>query len=880
MSASQRVPPHAEEAERSVLGALLLSRDAMVEVADKLTAEMFYDRRHQLIYEAIESLYEEREPIDVVTVSDWLKKKKSLRQSGGAGYLSELVNSVPTAAHAVGYAKIIKDNFVKREMISSASKLVEMAGNDDGETAELLDQAEKAIFGLSQSNLKGNFRHIKDALSKSFDRLDLLHRTPGGIRGVPTGFTDLDNVLAGMQDSNLLILAARPGMGKTSLALNIAHFIGVEAKEAVGFFSLEMSQEELTDRLLVSQANIDAWKLKTGNLKDDDWSKISEAMGVLADAPIYVDDTPGISILEMRTKARRLQIEHGVKFIVVDYLQLATGGTKYESRVQEVGAVSQGLKNLARELKIPVLALAQLSRAIEQRGTKVPQLSDLRESGCLSGETLIYLPDSGEYTPIKDLMGKKDFNILSLNTKTWKLETSKVSKAFCTGKKTTYRLKTRLGREIKATANHKFLTIYGWKRLDQLSPGDLLALPRQLPSNDSETLSYDELALLGHLIGDGCTLPRHAIQYTTVERDLAEMVVTLAENIFGNQVKPRIHQEKGHRWYQVFLPSSRRLTHGVRSPISRWLDKMGVFGLRSYEKIIPELVFRQSEESVAAFLRHLWATDGSINLSLGKKHYANIYFASSSKKLAQGVQSLLLRLEINARLSRHEQPGKGRDQFHVHVSGKDDVIRFLDKIGAIGEHKGKMAKRIYEYINPKTANTNRDIVPHQVWRMFAVPAMQKYGVSGRQLQANMGQAYCGSTLYKQNLSRDRAKKVASIVHSQEMRKLSRSDVYWDQVELIEFSGEEKVYDLTVPGNHNFVANNIIAHNSIEQDADVVMFLYREDDDNLEDYKLSVSKHRNGPLRTIDLKFKGDRIRFFGLDRSHAAPPPAASEDKA
>jgi replicative DNA helicase len=383
MAQDLRMPPHADDAERSVIGALLLSRDAMVEVADKITPEMFYTSSHQKIYEAIRELYEDREPIDVITVSNRLKKKKELKKIGGVSFLTELVNGVPTAAHAVGYARIIKDSYVKRQMISSASSLVEKAFEEGTETANLLDDAERVIFGLSQSNLKGNFRHIREALNESFDRLDLLHRNAGGIRGVPTGFPDLDDALAGMQDSNLLILAARPGVGKTSLALNMAHYIGVEAKLPVGFFSLEMSQLELTDRLLVAQANIDAWKLKTGNLKEDDFAKLSEAMGVLADAPLYIDDTPGISILEMRTKARRLQVEFGVKFIVVDYLQLATGGGRFESRVQEVGAVSQGLKNLARELKVPVLALAQLSRAYEQRGSKVPQLSDLRESGSI-----------------------------------------------------------------------------------------------------------------------------------------------------------------------------------------------------------------------------------------------------------------------------------------------------------------------------------------------------------------------------------------------------------------------------------------------------------------------------------------------------------------
>ncbi len=378
-----KVPPHSKDAERSVLGALLLSRDAMLEVADVLQEQMFYEGGHQEIYKAIRSLYEDREPIDVVTVSERLRKAKALKKSGGVGYLAELVSSVPTAAHVGGYARIIKNCFLKRQMISSASELVEMAFDEGVDVGQMLDKAEQNIFGLSQRNLKRGFMHIKDALGESFDRLDELHKAAGGLRGLPTGMKDLDSALAGLQESNLLIIAARPGMGKTSLALNMAQYIAVEARQPVGFFSLEMSNLELVDRMLVSQANIDAWKMKTGNLKEEEFVRLSEAMGVLADCPLYIDDTPGISILEMRTKARRLQVEAGVKLIVMDYLQLATTGGRYESRVQEVGAVSQGLKNLARELKIPVVALAQLSRAIEQRGTKIPQLSDLRESGSI-----------------------------------------------------------------------------------------------------------------------------------------------------------------------------------------------------------------------------------------------------------------------------------------------------------------------------------------------------------------------------------------------------------------------------------------------------------------------------------------------------------------
>jgi len=377
-----RVPPHSTEAEESVLGALLLDKDAVIAIAEFLKPEDFYDDRLKDVYQAILDLFEDRTPIDVLTVSDKLKSRKILKKIGGSAYLAELANKVPTAAHIEHYGKIVKEASTKRSLMSAATKLVELSLDESLNAQDLLDKAESEVFSLTQTNLDKSFVQVRDALAESFDRLDELHKSKSGLRGVPTGYKDLDTTLAGLQNSNLLILAARPGMGKTTLALNIAQKVTVEHKRPVGFFALEMSREELVDRLLVSEADIDAWRLKTGKLSETDFTKLSNAMGTLAEAPLFIDDTPGLSIFEMRTKARRLQVDHGVDLIVVDYLQLAHGRTK-DNRVQEVSEISQGLKNLARELKIPVLALSQLNRAVESRGIKKPQLADLRESGSI-----------------------------------------------------------------------------------------------------------------------------------------------------------------------------------------------------------------------------------------------------------------------------------------------------------------------------------------------------------------------------------------------------------------------------------------------------------------------------------------------------------------
>lgn len=395
MTAS-RLPPQNLEAEESVLGSLLLDKDAIIQVADILRPEHFYSPTNQAIFRAAMELYEAREPIDLVTITNQLRKNKTLTESGGAAHLTRLTTIVPTAAHAKHYAQIVKAMYTKREVISMSAHLTEQSFDAGVEAQQLIDTAEQKIFTLSRSHVRGGFIPMRDILVDSFDRIEDLHKNQSGLRGVPTGFNDLDHMLSGLQKSNLLILAARPGMGKTAFSLNLAQNAAVLFKKKVAFFSLEMSKEELIDRLVVAQADIDAWKLKTGRLGEEDFAKLSHAMGVLYEAQIYIDDTPGISLTELRTKARRLMMEHEIDMFIVDYLQLVHGFTK-DNRVQEVGEISQGLKNLARELQVPVLSLAQLSRAVESRGTKEPQLSDLRESGSIEQDAdvvmFLYRPD-------------------------------------------------------------------------------------------------------------------------------------------------------------------------------------------------------------------------------------------------------------------------------------------------------------------------------------------------------------------------------------------------------------------------------------------------------------------------------------------------------
>lgn len=412
MAQQLKVPPHNIEAEQSVLGAILIDKEAINTASEILSPEDFYDGQHQQIFEAMVALYEERTPIDIVTLTAQLKKVKQYKEIGSS-FLTDLVNMVPTAANVEQYARIIKDASLKRSLIKISADVTTNALDDNKEVREVLDLAESSVFALSQGNTIRGFTPIKQSLASSFDRIDELHKSGAGFRGVRTGFTDLDNMLSGLQASNLLILAARPGTGKTAMSMNLAQYVGVVEKKPIGIFSLEMSQEELVDRLLVAQADVDAWRLKTGKLTEEDFTKLSIAMGQLADAPIFIDDTPGITISEMRTKARRLQLEHGISLLIVDYLQLVNPGKKLESRVQEVSVVSQSLKNLARELKIPVIALSQLSRAVEHRGDAKPQLADLRESGAIEQDAdvvmFLYKADpeaNGPMMPVNLLIAK------------------------------------------------------------------------------------------------------------------------------------------------------------------------------------------------------------------------------------------------------------------------------------------------------------------------------------------------------------------------------------------------------------------------------------------------------------------------------------------
>lgn len=379
-----RIPPHSEEAEQSVIGSIMLDKDAITRVADILKAEDFYRDIHGIIYEAMLELYEAREPIDVLSVSNRLEEKGRIETIGGPSALASLVNSVPSASNVSHYAKLVQRKATLRRLIAAGTDIADMGYDESEDVEKRLDEAEQRLFRVSQKFVKQDFIPIKPILEHAFERIEELHKSDHSFRGVPTGFPDLDGLLSGLQKSDLIILAARPSIGKTTFALDIARQVGTAAKIPVGIFSLEMGSDQLVDRMIASHANVDLWRLRTGKLQENDFALIGDAIGLLSEAPIFIDDTGSVNIMEMRTMARRLQAEHRLGLIIIDYLQLMEGRSRSgDNRVQEISEISRGLKQLARELNIPILALSQLSRAVESRPDQVPKLSDLRESGSI-----------------------------------------------------------------------------------------------------------------------------------------------------------------------------------------------------------------------------------------------------------------------------------------------------------------------------------------------------------------------------------------------------------------------------------------------------------------------------------------------------------------
>ncbi len=1190
-SGFDRTPPQDVAAEMSVLGGMLLSKDAIADVIEQIRGSDFYRPAHEIVYESIIDLYGRGEPADAITVVAELTKRGELQRIGGAPYIHDLMAGVPTAANAGYYARIVRERAVLRRLVEAGTRIVQLGyATDGGDVDEIVNNAQAEVYAVTERRTTEDYLPLAEILGPTFDEIEAAQGRGEGMTGVPTGYSDFDRLTNGLHPGQMIVVAARPAIGKalaldtplptpsgwttmgevavgdllvsadgtptrvvaatevmvdrpcyevelddgtvivadaqhqwvtstraqrravragetpessvrtteelaatvrcvtadnranhsiattapldlpeadlpihpyalgvwlgdgssrraeftsadpeiamrieglgyvaqpsaddllalglptadeipvsylrasetqrrellaglldtdgtvtpqgsvqisltserlalqtrelvlslgyrtgwstravqgrtessstaytitftteddvfwlerkrlvhkerrrpgtarltsrfvidvrrvdpvpvrcvevdhpshlylagrsmvpthnSVLGINVATHAAVHHQMAAVIFSLEMSRNEITMRLLAAEAKVPLTRMRSGKMDEQDWQKLASTMGKVAEAPLFIDDSPNMSLMEIRAKCRRLKQRHDLKLVVIDYLQLMSSGKRVESRQQEVSEFSRALKLLAKELEVPVIAISQLNRGPEQRGDKKPQMSDLRESGCLTEDTKILRADTGAETSLGELfaLNAKDVPVWALNDRLQYVRRH-LTHVFPTGVKPVFRMRLASGKEIEATANHPFLTYDGWTALGDLEVGSRIGVPRHVPGPE-RNLEWDDrkVVMLAHLLGDGSFVKRQPIRYASIdERNLA--TVSEAAGAFG--ITPIRDEYAAARVTTLRLPAPYRLARGRRNPIAEWLDDLGLFGARSHEKFIPTSVFHLPKRQIALFIKHIWATDGSVTINKNGRS-GRIYYASTSREVVDGLSRLLLRFGISTRVRTATPKGSYRPGYTLDVSGVDDQRRFLQEIGVHGD-RGDVVEKLLTIIRETRANTNVDTVPRRVWDDVREILVER-GMTHREFAAAIGTEFCGSALWKNSPSRHRLGKIAAVLESEELEIMAVNDLLWDEVVSIEPMGEKQVYDATVLDGHNFVANGIAAHNSIEQDADVVILLHREDAYEKESPRageadLIVAKHRNGPTDTITVAFQGHYQRFADM----------------
>ncbi len=1041
----ERTPPHDVAAEQCVLGGMLLSKDAISDVIEVIRQTDHYRPAHQLIHEAILDLYGRGEPADAITVANELTRRGEIARVGGAPYLHTLISSVPTAANAGYYARIVRERAVLRRLVEAGTRIVQFGYAGDADADDLVDRAQAEVYAVTDRRTGEDYQSLSEIMPGALDEIEAIGSRGGGLTGVPTGFADLDALTNGLHPGQMVVIAARPAVGKalaldtplptpggwttmgevrvgdhligadgkptqvvaatevlhgrpcyevefddgtvivadenhqwltwssphagrplvppqvvttgqiastlrirtmlgpsshavaltartelahaglpvpayaaaaaavrgerlpadrppwryitdvrpvfprpvrcvqvdsrdhlylagrgmipthnSTLALDFARAAAIRNSMSTVLFSLEMGRNEITMRLLSAEARVPLGTMRTGQMNDDDWARLARRMSEVADAPLFIDDSPNMSMMEIRAKCRRLKQRHDLKFVIIDYLQLMSSPKRVENRQQEVSEMSRSLKLLAKELDVPVVALSQLNRGPEQRTDKKPLLSDLRESGCMTEDTALLRADTGAPVTFGELMrdGWDGVLVWSVDER-HRLVPAPVTKVFASGTKEVYRLRLASGREVKASANHPFLTFSGWTPLEELRIGDRLAIPRHVPEPIAAGLGWSEyrIGLLAHLLGDGCVLRSQPVHYTSNDEQNLAFVEAAAAAEFG--IAPRRVAQQ--TWWHTYLPAPHHCTHGRGNPLHAWFRELGIEDLRAHEKHLPAAMFSADDDEICLFLRHLWATDGCVWTGSGTSA-PKVYYASSSRDLAYGVAYLLARLGIIARV-RQVQKADYRSGYHVIVADGPSLRTFCDRVGVHGR-RGETTKELATMVSGRAVNTNVDTIPIGVWALVKEERV-RVGQTERQFQAAIGTHYCGATLYKSCPSRERLLRCADVLGSELLREIATSDLYWDRVVSVEPLGPQPVYDATVKGTHNFVADGLISHNSIEQDSDVVILLHREDMYEKESPRageadLIVAKHRNGPTMTVTVAFQGHYSRFVDM----------------
>ena len=947
---------------------MLLSKDAIADAVEVLRGVDFYRPAHESIYEAILDLYGRGEPADAVTVADELTKRGALARVGGGAFLHQLISSVPTAANAGYYAHIVAERAVLRRLVEAGTRIVQLGyAQSGGDVEDIVNAAQAEVYSVSDKRGGEDYTKLGDILELTVDEIEVASGKSGEMTGVPTGFTDLDALTNGLHPGQMIVLAARPAMGKalaldtplatpdgwttmgevavgdlvmgadgrptrvvaatevmvdrpcydvefsdgsvlvadaehqwqvaafgeqriltteglaellgrqvltviervpapgsavaplvwkveavravasvpvrcieveaadhlylagrsmipthnSTLGLDIARSAAIKHNQAAVVFSLEMSKTEITMRLLSAEAQIQLQHMRKGTMREDDWQRLAKTMGRVSDAPLFIDDSPNMSLMEIRAKCRRLKQRHNLKLVVIDYLQLMSSGKRVESRQQEVSEFSRALKLLAKELEVPVIAISQLNRGPEQRTDKRPQMSDLRESGCLTADTRVLRADTGAETTLGTLYaaGARDVPVWALDD-TLRYVRRPMTRVFPTGVRPVFRLTLESGKEIRATANHPFLTYAGWSPLGELRTGTRVAVPRHVPAPAFfEPWEDPRVILLAQVLSD----PAY-----TVDRKRA--------NVIGD-----------------------------------WLDSLGVLSAKPHKRRLPKALFHVSKPQIALFISHLWSLSGSASVAKSGDR-GRIRMESPSRRLVEDVSRLLLRFGISTRLTETEPMGGARAAYRLEVSGEDSQRRFLQEIGLHGESR-KAAKRLLEIVRAvEEAGAGTAAVPPRV--VEAMRRVMSVSAAPRPVQG-MGVAGAGAAGSHAGAASDRRaageplREVAAVLDSADMDLYAVNDVLWDPVVSIEADGVEEVFDATVLGGHNFVANGIAVHNSIEQDADMVILLHREEAYEKETQRageadLIVAKHRNGPTDTIVVAFQGHYSRFTNM----------------
>jgi len=793
-SADDRLPPQDVHAEQSVIGGMLLSKDAIADCVEGLKAVDFYRPAHELIYDAILDLYGRGEPADAITVSDELTKRGDLVRVGGQAYLHQLISSVPTAANAGYYAQIVAERAVLRRLVDAGTKIVQMGyGQGGGDVADIVNAAQAEIYAVADKRGGDDYAVLGDVLEATVDEIEAASGRSGEMTGVPTGFTDFDNLTNGLHPGQMIVVAARPAVGKSTFGLDIARSAAIKHKMATVLFSLEMSRTEITMRLLSAEASIQLQNMRKGTMRDEDWTRLARTMAEVSDAPLFIDDSPNMSLMEIRAKCRRLKQRHNLRLVIIDYLQLMSSGKRVESRQQEVAEFSRALKLLAKELEVPVIAISQLNRGSEQRQDKKPQMSDLRESGCLTADTRILRADTGAETSMGELHAEG-----ATDVPVWGLDDSlryvrrHLTHVFPTGVKPVFRLTLASGKTLRATENHPFLAYEGWTQLGDLRSGSRVAVPRHVPApHELTTWQDDNVALLAHNLS------------SAARRPVAGSAVALS------------------------------------------LDDVGLSAVPASERFVPEGMFHAPKRQIAILLKHLWVNEGSVRADRSGAGGC-IYLTSQSHRLLGDVSRLLLRFGISCRI-RDARNGSTLD-----VIGVDDQRRFLQEIDVHGDRTPD-ALALLDIVRSRSGNTAGAFATAPVWDRVR----EVMTTGGSELTG--GEQDC-----EQGLGR-----VAAVLDDADLELMAVNDVLWDSVVSIEPDGLEEVYDATVLGTHNFIANGIAVHNSIEQDADMVILLHRESMYERESPRegeadLIVAKHRNGPTDTITVAFQGHYSRFTNM----------------